>query len=271
MKQSMSYKTRFQIAGILLAILAVSCHLPHEPGPQPRDIIDVDSELAMNVLGVLRADGQPGSSFFHLERIYHLSELDDVDMNEEWSSNIEDGLIRVKGAQDPTVYIFAYKEDTLRGRIYTHEDFVAIPGEQYMLTIEHPDYPTLRDTTEVPAVPTLDPDSVIIWNEMVYFQLRSTAETYMYDMYLLSSEDSLHYRIINEEATSLPIAFQSSAPTGEQLQIHIYGYDVNLADYLTSPMAIKPQTYHETFTSVTGGYGVFGSVSVAKVTVPPVE
>ncbi|MFC1483717.1 DUF4249 family protein [Candidatus Neomarinimicrobiota bacterium] len=256
------------LAGILLALAVWTCSLPHEPGPQPSTIVETEFDSALNVFGVLRLDGEAKSSFFYIERTYQYEELDTISWDESFIPVVTDATVLIRGMGDTTTYEFTHELDSLRGEIYTCNDYIPLAGETYTLTITHPGFPTITDTTMVPAIPALYADSVIVWGDMVYFQQRTAADVYLYDIIMLSSEDSLQYRFQNRDGSTIPIAFQSTAPPEESVDIQVYGYDANLAEYLTTTITLKPQTYNETVTTVTGGYGVFGSVSVAAVTVP---
>ncbi|MFB0517130.1 MAG: DUF4249 family protein [Candidatus Neomarinimicrobiota bacterium] len=249
-------------AGLLIALLA-ACSLPHEPGPQPSTIVETEFEPSLNILGILRLDDQPGSSFFYIERAYRYQELDTLEWDESFIPIVTDATVRVQGLGDTTSYLFTHELDSLRGEIYTNYDFFPVAGEQYHLTIEHRDFPTLTDTTVVPVKPAAHSGPVVM-EQGVYFELLTTADTDLYDVYLLSSSDSLHYRFSNPGTGPLPLFFNTAAEPGDTLTVHIYGYDANLADYLTTTITLKPQTYQETLTTVTGGYGVFGAVSAAK-------
>ncbi|MFC1535629.1 DUF4249 family protein [Candidatus Neomarinimicrobiota bacterium] len=254
---------------VMLLVLAVwTCSLPHEPGPQPSTIVETEFDSALNVFGVLRLDGKINSSFFYIERTYQYQELDTIAWDESFIPIITNATVSVRRLSDAKDYPFTYELDSLRGEIYTCDYFIPTAEETYALTVSHDDFRTVTDTTTVPAVPALDADSVIVWGDMVYFQQRTAADVYLYDIIMLSSEDSLQYRFQNRDGATIPIAFQSTAPPEESVDIQVYGYDANLAEYLTTTITLKPQTYNETVTTVTGGYGVFGSVSVAAVTVP---
>ena len=74
--------------------------------------------------------------------------------------------------------------------------------------------------------------------------------------------------LANQVAERRSVRFDLSTAKGQPLLLEIYGYDANLAEYLTAATTIKYQTYLETVTTVTGGYGVFGSVSVREVVFP---
>lgn len=261
-----------RVLGSLLAVLVFwTCSLPWEPGPQPSTIVETEFDSALNVLGILRLDGETNSSYFYIERTYQYQELDTLSWDESFIPVITDAVVQVQGITDGSIYEFTHKLDSLRGDIYTDSTFVPQAGETYTLRIEHPDFPIITDTTTVPAISTLDADSVIVWGDMVYYRQRTAADVFLYDIYLLSSTDSLFTRFVNQDGMSVPVALPNTAPPGEPVDIHVYGYDANLAEYLTNTITLKPQTYQETVTTVTGGYGVFGSVSVARATVPAVE
>jgi hypothetical protein len=259
------------LAGILLALAFWTCSLPHEPGPQPSTIVPTAFDSALNVFGVLRLDGETKSSFFYIERTYQYQELDTLSWDESFITVVTNAMVSVRRLSDAKDYPFTYELDSLRGEIYTCDYFIPTAEETYALTVSHNDFRTVTDTTTVPVVPALEADSVIVWDDMIYFQQRTAADVYLYDIIMLSSEDSLQYRFQNRDGATIPIAFRSTAPPEESVDIQVYGYDANLAEYLTTTITLKPQTYNETVTTVTGGYGVFGSVSVAKVTVPATE
>lgn len=258
-----AHKNRIALTGLLAALLAAACNLPHEPGPQPSTIIETPFEPGLNILGVLRLDYQPGSSFFYIERAYRYQEMDTLEWDESFIPIVDDATVIVQEIGATTADTFAFEVNTLRGQVYTNHDFTPVARELYALTITHPELDTLTGTTVVPVPPSIDTLAVV--GQQVAFQLLATADTYLYDVYLLSPSDSLHYRFANPGTGPLPIFFNTTTGPGDTLAIHIYGYDANLADYLSSPITIKPQTYLETVTTVTGGYGVFGSVSVAKM------
>ena len=259
---------RFAFPLLLALLVAAACDLPNEPGPQPTTIIETPFEPGLNILGVLRLDDQPGASFIYIEQAYEVDALDTVGLNEFFYPIVADARVSVQGLREDTAtYTFTYGEDSLRGPVYTNPDFIPRAGEEYALTITHPELPTLTDTAVVPARPAVDSTSLVAVGQTVAFSLPTSVDTYLYDIYLLSPVDSLHYRLVSQDGDPVPVAFNIAAGPGQPVELQIYGYDANLAEYLTSSVTIKPQSYQETVTTVTGGYGVFGAVSVRKMTV----
>jgi len=260
----MKRSNKLTFAIFIVVLIGAACDLPTEPGPQPTPIIKTDFEPGLNILGVLRLDDSTGTSFIHIEQACRTEEIYD----EDFPLIIEDAETVVQKVTDKTAYPFIFEADTLQLYTYTHPGFIPAAGEQYALTITthtHPELPTLTDTTVVPTMPSIDTTTLIISENTLSFDLLTTADTYLYDIYLISPSDSLYYRFANQGEGLLPVAFNPTVGPGQTMTIHIYGYDANLAEYLTAVTTIKYQTYLETVTTVTGGYGVFGSVSVLKM------
>ena len=257
----MKRSNKITFAIFIVVLIGTACDLPYEPGPQPSTIIETDFEPGLNILGVLRLDDSTGTSFIHIEQACRTEEIYD----EDFPLIIEDAETVVRGATDTTTYPFVFEADTLRPYTYTHPGFIPTAGEQYALTITHSTLDTLTATTVVPVKPYIDPTTLTISENTLSFDLLTTTDTYLYDIYLISPSDSLHYRFANQGEGLLPVAFNPTVGPGQTMTIHIYGYDANLAEYLTAVTTIKYQTYMETVTTVTGGYGVFGSVSVFKM------
>ncbi len=257
----MKRSNKITFAIFIVVLIGAACDLPTEPGPQPSTIIETDFEPGLNILGVLRLDDSTGTSFIHVEQAYRIDEIYD----EDFPLVIEDAEVVVKRIIDTTTYPFDFEADTLRPYVYIHPGFVPTAGEQYALSITHPDLPTLTDTTIVPVKPAIDTTTLTISENILSFDLLTTTDTDLYDVYLFLTEDMLHQRLANQLAERRPVRFDLSQSKGQPLWLEIYGYDANLAEYLTAATTVKYQTYLETVTTVTGGYGVFGSVSVFKM------
>ncbi len=258
----MKRSNKITFAIFIIVLFGAACDLPTEPGPQPTPIIKTDFEPGLNILGVLRLDDSTGTSFIHVEQAYRANDIDD----EDFPLVIEDAEAVVQGTiTDTTTYPFVYKADILRPYIYTDPSFAPTAGEEYALSITHSELPTLTDTTIVPVKPDIDTTTLTISENTLSFDLLTTADTYLYDIYLISPSDSQHYRFANQGKGLFPFTFNPTVGPWQTMTIHIYGYDANLAEYLTAVTTIKYQTYLETVTTVTGGYGVFGSVSVLKM------
>lgn len=257
----MKRSNRITFAIFIVVLIGASCDLPTEPGPLPTTIIETEFKPGLNILGVLRLDDSTGTSFIHVEQACRTNEIYDVD----FPLIIEDAEVIVKKIEDTTIYLF--EADIFRPYVYTHPGFIPTDSVHYAITITthtHPELPTLTDTTIVPVKPSIDSTALAVSEDTLSFDLLTTTDTDLYDIYLYLEGDILHQRLANQVAERRPVRFDLSTAKGQPLWIEIYGYDANPAEYLTAVTTIKYQTYLETVTTVTNGYGVFGSVSVAK-------
>ena len=73
---------RILLGSIVIVFMGTACDLWHEPGPMPSTIIETEFEPGLNIFGVLRQDGEPGSSYIYIERAYQYNELDTLDLEE---------------------------------------------------------------------------------------------------------------------------------------------------------------------------------------------
>ncbi len=233
----------------------VSCDLPTDPGPMPVDIIHTEFEPGHNILGVLRLDDNPGSSFIRVERAYKTEEI-----TEDFASVVNNANVTII-AEDTSTFTFI--SDTTRGDIYTDSSFVPVEGVKYVLTVSSPDLPELTATTQVPNYPTID-EYIHTPQQSVSVTILSSPSIDLYDVYLISDIDEIQVRIVNE-SENISISFDLSELSGDPSTIEIYGYEKNLSEYLQSSITIKPQSYHETVTTVSNGYGCFGAVSKTTI------
>lgn len=243
----------------LLVLLFASCSLPTDPGPQPNTIIDTQFEPGYNILGILRSDGNAGDSFLRVERVFKEQEL-----TNEFSPVMKNVSVEITRRENSARYTFHQSQDSIRGIIYTNPDFQSQPGDEYSLTITGDSLPEVNGTTKIPERPAIDSASVEVTSGSVRFVLLPDSSIHLYDVYLFCENAPVSRRIrpVSREASA--IRFDLTNATGEPIFMQVYGYEKNLARYLTAPVSIKPQTYRETVTTVSGGYGVFGAVSVSE-------
>jgi hypothetical protein len=98
--------------------------------------------------------------------------------------------------------------------------------------------------------------------------LRTTADTYLYDVYLLCENGQLVNRFSNDGAIVKELQFKLNNNLDAPLAIQVYGYDENMATILNATSSIIPQSFLETLSTVEGGYGCFGAVSVLTYVLP---
>ncbi|MBO8130815.1 MAG: hypothetical protein H0Z29_04765 [Candidatus Marinimicrobia bacterium] len=247
-----------------LAILLVSCYLPNQPGPMPAGIDRIGKDVKTNVLGVIRNDGQPGSSFIFLINCINI-ETNDF----EEKPNVHDAtvkLINLGNGKEISFYIdTAFSTDTIQYAKYINNDFIPQDNCKYLLKIELPDSVTIVDTTIVPSKP------VIVQND-VKFEDNSINMTYHPPENSAYSEFYFVPNILNTEflsvthngIDSLKINIASTYPlnTIDSLTVLIYSFDEKYLRYQKTSRNLLNHVYNPIATTIEGAYGCFFSLSV---------
>lgn len=241
-----------------------SCDTPWQPGPAPSTIIETEFVPGLNVLGVVRLEDTTANSFVYVERAYAADEYD------AWSDTlpiIKNAQVRISGSGDTTSYIFRYY-DNLSDHKYINVDFRPVAGESYHLTISAPGLPELTASASVPHLPEIDTNSVQVSADEVSFRLRTTADAYLYDVYLFCENGQLVEKFTNNQISIKEMKFKFGSSLGNPLAIQIFSYDENMASVADATSSIIPQSFLETISTVEGGYGCFGAVSVLTYILP---
>jgi hypothetical protein len=256
-------KIAIRIPTLILLLLVSACDLPHQPGPMPTDIVEVEFEPGLNIMGVLRADEQPGSSFININRVLTTEEIYS-DSIENFSPEVD--YVEVMSLSDSMTYFLSRSNaDSLEWLDYTNDVFQVNAGETYGLEISAPGFPTLTGQTRVPEKPQVAANSLVITSEAISFQIQHHASAYEYKLYLFFDASILEKVVhpINGELIYMDWTF--SADRGTPRTLLLTALDENLTRYGNSPISFIPNTYHPDGSTVSGGYGCFGSVAVAIV------
>jgi hypothetical protein len=254
-------KTVFSVIAI---ILLSSCDLPWEPGPQPRDIVKTEFSPALNIFGIIRANDPDSSkiSYVHVAKTYTIKEAADP----TFSSVIDYALVtiyRIENGNTVDSINFYFKEDSIYGKRYINYKFKPVPGEEYQLKIRSDEFPILTGETRVPEPATIDTATIYLSESVISFRLIQDPSIFLYDIYLITEQGYVSTRVFPSDSLYQNIVMDISRIGSEKFSIEIFGYDLNLASYLTQTVVIKPQSYHETYSSVINGFGCFGAVSVS--------
>ena len=255
----------FYLSLIFLNFLSSSCDLPHMPGPQPINILDVDFEPGLNILGILRLNENNPESFIYIEELVKTK----IYQESENFPTVKNAKVTIRGTSDTTQFNFTINEsiDSIR---YLNDNFIPIEGETYHLDIEATTENgtlSLSAKTTIPTKPSINESSIDIQNTSCTFNLATSDDTYQYDIYLFFEEDEYEFKQsyhINENGV-ITIEFNYPVSFGTPKIIEIVGYDENLQKYLNASSGIIPQTYQESISTVEDGYGCFGALSFMKL------
>jgi hypothetical protein len=248
----------FFITLIMLVVIA-SCDLPMSAGPQPSQLINTNYAPGLNVLGVIRNDRELlSTSFVYVEQSFREEDNDD-----DFDEVIYDANVIIQCQSDSQNYTFTNEiTDDFSSEIYRSDSLFALAGEEYLITVSAPNLPTLTATTTVPQLPRIDSSSVYISSGSTTFNLIASNDSWMYDIYLIFSDGSvISKRYFNSQHEEMSVSIDYENRSDEPIYMEVFGYDKNLSDYLSVNIVLKPQSYQKPFSTVSSGYGSFGSIS----------
>jgi hypothetical protein len=236
-------------------------------GPQPRYLETPEYEPKLNIFGVLRPDtlSDLAGSFVHLEGTYPFNLYPD-------STIITDAEVKLYKYQDslitdtiPLFYTDAQSKYPFRE--YRNVNFYPETGVTYGVFCHRDGYPDLISITRVPNIPVIADNSLKINNQKLSFVIQPDSLAALYDVSLAIGEKVYQKRVRRSESGDIVVEIElTEALTGTGLLV-IYGYDVNLSEYITYNVNIKPNTYRYPYTTVDNGYGCFGSLNVCRLSV----
>ncbi len=235
-----------------------------DPGPQPDYLDDSAYQPAMNVLGVLRPDsanGMPMSSV-HIERSYPVGQFPDT-------VAVADAKVTVyeldgDAAVDSAAFTYTDLNSAFATFEYRHGTFSPKAGRMYGIACERDGFPRLTGTTTVPDVPRIAGDSIRTDSGRLSFSIVRDDRAALYDVYLIAGDAAQSVRIPRPETGDIPVAIPAEKNGVSEGLLLIVAYDLNLSEYITFNVSIKPNTYRSAYSTVQGGFGCFGSMNILK-------
>lgn len=236
-------------------------------GPQPRYIENISFEPMLNILGVLRPDTLEGlpQSYVHLEKSYPFHDFPD-------STMITDARVTIYKYQGTTIVdsvgLTCRPELPLfPGSEYRDSTFFPEAGVLYGISCRREGYPELNGFTYIPPIPVVEENSLRITAQQLSFTIKRDSSIALYDVYVLAGDGTFQSRLRRPENGNIDVILDlNPLPAGEG-ELWVYGYDLNLSEYMTYNISIKPNTYRAPYSTVNNGYGCFGSLNVLKMSI----
>jgi hypothetical protein len=235
-------------------------------GPQPRYIENLGFKPMLNVLGVLRPDSLEGlpQSFVHLEKSYPFNEFPDSTL----ITDAQVTLYKYEGTAivDSIKLTYSNCQSFFQTSEYRDSTFFPEGGVIYGISCIREGFPNLKGLTYVPQIPVIDGNSMLITTEKLSFTIKRDSLVALYDVYFLVGNRTYQTRIRRPEIGDTEVVLDlDQLPAGDG-ELLVFSYDLNLSEYITYNISIKPNTYHSPFSTVEDGYGCFGSLNIFKKT-----
>ncbi|MDZ7260757.1 MAG: DUF4249 domain-containing protein [candidate division KSB1 bacterium] len=243
----------------LLALVNCTSLNPVSPGPQPHYLEEVKHQPLLNVFGILRPDSLEGwpLSYVHLEFSYPTDDIPD-------SSIIPDAQVQIIKLEGTTVvdsFDFVYTDwGIFPTREYRNASFFPQEGS-YRLICRKEGFPVLSAETTVPNLPLIREETIERQGATLSFHILRDEQVGVYEVVLEGNNWLVKDRFLRPPSGDVPISF--SIPNGP-CQLTIYAFDLNLSEYLTVNLSIKPNIYQKDFSMVTNGLGCFGAMNIYR-------
>lgn len=235
---------------------------PVSPGPQPHYLEDVKHEPKLNVFGILRPDSIEGLplSYVHLEFSFATDNIPDSSIIAE--SQVK--IIKMEGATAVDSAVFVYTDlRVFPTREYRHASFFPQEGT-YRLICRKEGFPVLSAETTVPSVPVILEATVQRQGNSLSFQIMRDEQVGLYKVVLQGSDWLITDRFLRPKSGNVPISLPLDGIPSGSCQLTIYAFDLNLSEYLTVNLSIKPNIYQKDFSTVQNGFGCLGATNIYK-------
>lgn len=260
-------KTTFSAVSLLALLMLAGCDkltdwylgIPLQP-----DFTEKSFEPGMNIFGVLRPDSTGGYNNYF---VYVQQVLPAVgDTSSAWEvTDASVGVIAGLNTEYPMVFPFSnLHQDTQSERAFyrPEADFNPQPGELYQLYCLAEGLPVLEAETRVPEQPEIIEGSLSIAAGMVSFTVLTDSACHLLDVYLVSGTVHQTKRLVPGAGGSTEISFSTAADISHG-SLMIYAYDRHLASYyVTSNVSVNFNKFRRPYSTVRGGYGVFGAINM---------
>jgi hypothetical protein len=254
---------------LTITLLFISCEDPFTGcGPQPIYLEKEPFKPMLNILGVLRPDSVQDlpASFVHVEGVYSISTI----YPERF--DLEDALVKIycyRGEQisDSLDFVYTGFDSIFASNEYRSAEFFPVERELYHISCYREGYFKLTGQTTVPAKPVIVNDMIQVGQNRIFFEISPDSLAALYDISLNIGEVVLSQRIRKPEYGNIAVTIDLPLTQQNSAQLEIYAYDLNLSEYLTYNISIKPNTYQGNYSTVENGYGCFGSLNILKRTI----
>lgn len=254
-------KKRVLIYTLLIALFLTSCVKIGEfyvgLTMQP-DMDNSPFEPGLNVYGVVKCGADFDSSNYHFEVQKMLDLMD-------WSEGMEvtDAQIHLTRTTQQNKN-YSYDLSYFKESIYVNEAIETLPGDRWTYRCTADSFEVTASCT-VPKLPEIT--NAQITNNAVAFTVKADSTAFLYLVYVIQEENvSMEYTIPSLQVdTKFTIDLEWNL-TDQPVLVYVCAYDENLRKYqTTSNTFFKPNAFRPSFSTVEGGYGTFGAITIQSV------
>jgi hypothetical protein len=217
-------------------------------------------EPGLNVFGMIKS-GPDFDTLNHRFEVHRLLDMLDWKSGYEVNdANIQLVRYALNGEES------SYQLNSYGNGLYYLPEIIAAPGDVWEYSCVYDTF-TVYATCTIPNEPLVDEQSFAFVDNSLMFNVLADSSAYMYSIYIIQNQNAEIIQEIPEPGrlTSVKIEPKWTITESEML-IYVFAFDKNLRQYFTtSNTFFKPNAYRPLYTTVDGGYGVFGAASSSQV------
>ncbi len=210
----------------------------------------------LNVFGVVKTGPTLDTinHFFEVHKMIDMLKLEDTLIVDNASIELE--------RTTPDGESFGYFLDYSHEGLYFNTEIEVLSGDVWTYTCMYDTF-MVQSAATVPNYPKMKGDILISENKGIEFSIEKDTTAHMYMVYIISGEN---FEIVQQLPHGEGDDYFKIKPEWEltrgEYMVFVFAYDRNLREYYTSSNTFfKPNAYRPPFTTVEGGYGVFGAMS----------
>jgi hypothetical protein len=220
------------------------------------DMSEAPFEPGLNVFGIVKT----GPSFDTANHYFEVHQLADLFNFEEENLIVVDANI-ILTRQTAGGEVFTYRPEITPDSTYVDREIKVGAGDQWFYTCSYDSF-LVESQCIVPAEPQINADIKLNGNHLG-FSIQPDTTAFMYGVYVIENDNVAFEQIlpVPGQVTQVDLSLEWPPEKGRG-KVFVFAYDENFRTYYaTSNTFFKPNAYRPAFTTVDGGYGVFGAVS----------
>lgn len=251
---------------IVILLLCSGCENPFTGyGPQPIYLTEPDDEVKLNIFGIVRPGEQQGfsMSFVHVEAAFSVTDLPD-------SLEVDSVNVQITSEDDTSrVFDLVYgnPDDVFSRKDYRNQSLRPEACQTYSVRCEKEGYPVLTGRTTVPNIPFIVEIQIEPDNTQLYLTVARDSLAGLIEVVFQSGEQQFSTRAIRPDSGDIHVNLHIDSMGKLTGVLMIFAYDMNLSEYMTYNISVKPNSYLDMYSTVEGGHGCFGSLNFLNQTV----
>jgi hypothetical protein len=228
---------------------------------------DIDKEgfkPGLNVFGILKT----GESLDTTNHYFEVQQLIFA-LEPESSMIVENASIKlVRYSLDGVIQ--QYDLEHIVGGTYKNGMIETNAGDRWEYFCEYDTF-AVHSSCIVPMIPQIIRESLVQTKTNLHFDIVYDSSAFIYDVYVIAEKGFAFDRVVANRNANTMVDVQLKAETNFQNGVlYVYAYDKQFESYFsTSSIFFKPNAYRPHFSTVMGGFGVFGAAAGAKFFLDP--